>query len=321
MHPRCRCAIIYDEVAAPRKPDTRPKSQVDLLPTVGNDSSTRDNLLSAIPKGVGLCRTFDELKIYWADNYNVKVATPVTELNFKAVRAAMSGVEAVLGEFLQAGAFLEEFNVLASDLMSTWRGHGKIYFNTEVFSRAEKITAVIAEGVKKGYYPQNMTAIGVGAHEAGHIVEDWLIKKFNSVHTEYRSTPRRLIHEAYQNAILTPEGKGKSLDELKKAIAKYALKNPSECLASAVSDYIINTENASILSRMIWRRLKEEITKMLLPGEMKLAEFSIEERTKYGLFDEDGWLVGVKDDAPKKFKEAYEWDKKRDEEQWAKGID
>ena len=201
------------------------------------------------------------------------------------------------------------------------RGHGKIYFNPEIFSSAEKVTAEIVEGAKKGYYPKNMTAIGVGAHEAGHIVEDWLIKKFNSVHTEYRPTPRRLIHEAYQNAILTPDGKGKSLDALKKDVAKYALENPSECLASAVSDYIINAENAAILSRMIWQRLKDEITKMLLPGEMKLAEFSIEEREKYGLFDEDGWLVGVKDDAPSKFKEAYEQDKKRDEERWTKGID
>ena len=320
MHPRCRCAIIYDEdLGRDKKPKPKPKSQIDLLPTVGSGGSTRNNLLDAVPKGVGLCRTFDELKIYWADNYNVKVATSVTELNFEAVRAAMSGVEAVLEEFLQSGAFLEEFDVYSYGLMSTLRGHGKIYFNPEIFSSAEKVTAEIVEGAKKGYYPKNMTAIGVGAHEAGHIVEDWLIKKFRSIHTEYRPIPRRLTHEAYQNAILTTEGKGKSLEKLKAEITNYALENYSECLASAVSDYIINAENAAVLSRAIWHRLKEELNKMLLASDTKLWQYPVDDIMKYCIF-ENGDIVGVKDDAPAEFKEAYDWEKKKDKERWAAGI-
>ena len=60
---------------------------------------------------------------------------------------------------------------------------------------------------------------------------------------------------------------------------------------------------------------------MLLPNEVKLAKFSIEEHEKYGVFDNEGWLVGVKENAPDEFKEAYEWDEKKNEERWKLGID
>lgn len=336
LHPRCRCAIMYREIEKPKPRPTAKPSSAPVSPLVPASAAVateiisppskptnqpQENLLNSIPEGVGLCRTFDESRLYWAENYNVKVAVGIAELNFEAVRAAMSGVETILKEFPQAGFFLKELNVLSNGLMSTWRGHGRIYFNPEIFSSAEKATAEIAAGVASRLYPKNMTAVGAGAHEAAHIVEDWLIRKFKSVHTEYRPVPRRLIREAYQNAILTPEGKGKSLKRLIEEIASYTTENPSECLATAVSDYITNGENSSVISRKIWARLKEELTKMLLPDEVKMAKFSIEERDKYGVFDEDGFMISVKDNAPAEFKEAYEWDKKRAEERWAKGMD
>ena len=148
-----------------------------------------------------------------------------------------------------------------------------------------------------------------------------MIKKFRSVHTEYRPVPRRLTYEAYQNAIVNPEGKGKSFKKLQEEIAIYATHNPSECLSSAISDYVTNANNAAILSTTIWQRLKEELSKMLLPNEVKLAKFSIEEYEKYGVFDNEGWIVGVKENAPDEFKEAYEWDKKKNEDRWKLGID
>ena len=180
---------------------------------------------------------------------------------------------------------------------------------------------MIAAGVESRVYPKNMTVFGAGAHEAAHIVEDWLIEKFRSIHTEYRPIPRRLVREAYQNARSAVEGKGKSLEALTKEIADYANKNPSECLASGVSDYMTNGTDAKILSRMIWQRIKEELIKVLAPGTLKMAKFTIEEREKYGVFDEDGWLIGVKEDAPAEFKEAWSADRKLEAEMWEQGID
>ena len=82
LHPRCRCAIMYRE----EKPDR-------LLSAPPNKpASTSSGVLTSPPRFANECKTFDELKTYWAENYNVKVAASVTELNFEAVRAALEGI-------------------------------------------------------------------------------------------------------------------------------------------------------------------------------------------------------------------------------------
>ena len=168
-----------------------------------------------------------------------------------------------------------------------------------------------------------MTAVGVGAHEAGHIVEDWLRKKYaENTETKLRILPRKLIRKAYQKAILTLEGKGKSIQQMKSEISNHAMKKSlSECLSDAVCDYMTNNVQAALLSREIWEVLKGEIDKMYLFSEMRLAKYKKEEILNYGVFDNMGCLVGVKEDAPPEFKEAYEHDKKMDEEWEALGID
>ena len=59
---------------------------------------------------------------------------------------------------------------------------------------------------------------------------------------------------------------------------------------------------------------------MLLPGQTKLEKFSAEDFEKYGVFDDVGDIIGVKDDAPADFKEAYEADKKMYDDALARGI-
>lgn len=53
---------------------------------------------------------------------------------------------------------------------------------------------------------------------------------------------------------------------------------------------------------------------MKLPGEVKLAKFSTEEYEHYGILDELGCIIGVKENAPEEFKKAFEADKKRADE-------
>ncbi|MBR0261028.1 MAG: hypothetical protein IJQ85_04450 [Selenomonadaceae bacterium] len=60
---------------------------------------------------------------------------------------------------------------------------------------------------------------------------------------------------------------------------------------------------------------------MMAYSESELAKISMEDFWKYAIFDEWGIIIGVKEDAPAEFKEAYEHDKKIEEEAWAKGID
>ena len=64
-----------------------------LLSAPPNESaSTSSGVLTSPPRFANKCKTFDELKTYWAENYNVKVVASVTELNFEAVRAALEGI-------------------------------------------------------------------------------------------------------------------------------------------------------------------------------------------------------------------------------------
>ena len=61
---------------------------------------------------------------------------------------------------------------------------------------------------------------------------------------------------------------------------------------------------------------------MIAPNALKIFSYSEEEFRQYGQFkDMDGDLIGVKDDAPDDFKEAYEEYVKHCEEKKLLGID
>ena len=147
--------------------------------------------------------------------------------------------------------------------MSTARQKGIINFNPKYFTGGEKIISEISAGVQNGYYPKNMTIEGVGAHEAGHILEDWLIAKNGAPKdVRLRVASRKIIREAYKRTIQTAEGNGKTIEELRRQICNHACtENTSECLADAVSDCIINGLNAKVLSLNIWQIIKEELIK------------------------------------------------------------
>ena len=59
---------------------------------------------------------------------------------------------------------------------------------------------------------------------------------------------------------------------------------------------------------------------MIAFSESKLAKYTNEECERYGVFDDLGFIIGVKDDAPADFKEAYEADKKMYDDALARGI-
>ncbi len=186
----------------------------------------------------------------------------VVKLHFGSVKAACTGIESVIKEFPSAGMHLRELNVLDGGLMSTSSGYSRINFDPKYFSSEEKIGAAITAGVESGFYPKNMTIAGAGAHEMGHIVEDWLIEKYGGSAADVKSRifPEKWILEAYAKVLQTFQKKEfKPLKQLQKEIGKYALKNPSECLATAGSDYFTNKDKAALLSRFIWQRLKEEL--------------------------------------------------------------
>ena len=322
LHPRCRCAIMYREIKGKDK-----KPRTDALdappPSFSTPAPSTAPKIISLPNATGACKTFDELKLYWADNYNVRVAPEISKLDFESVRAAMSGVEAVLNEFPQAGFFLQEFSVLTEGIMCTRKSHGIIYFNPKYFNDARKLLTVLSNGVKNGYYHKNINPVSVGAHEMAHIIEKWLNEKHggNLQDLKDRIWTERVIVAAYGES-LRELGEFKTLNQLRKEICKHSFEeNFSECLSDAVSDYITNNKLAALLSQKILEELKKELSKMKSFSESKLALFSVEEFEKYSIFDERGLAIGVKDNAPAEFKAAFEADKKLREKWEELGID
>lgn len=60
---------------------------------------------------------------------------------------------------------------------------------------------------------------------------------------------------------------------------------------------------------------------MMAFSKAKFWQYSEEYFKQYCIYDEEGTLTGVKDDAPEDFKAAYEEEKKHDEKMAALGLD
>ena len=298
LHPRCRCVIRYREVTTDALAAPYPTGRGYRSPT-------------NFPRTASECKSFDDLKTYWAENYNVKVSDEIATLHFESVREACRGIERVLNEFPPAGRYLKELALNDADgLMTTSRFAGKINFNPAYFTDKVKITAEIHAGVVSGFYPKNMTVFGAGAHEMTHIVEDWLIDKSDLPKVaDLRIMPKRIVLEAYVQIIKTfgTAEEVRTLNQLRAEISRHARRyNFSECLADAAVDYLTNGQMAALLSKGIWKRLKETLNYMTAFSESKLAKYTDKEFEEYGIFDDLGTIIGVKDDAPADFKQAYE---------------
>ena len=197
------------------------------------------------------------------NNYNVKVGETISKLHFETVRQAMGGIETVIKEFPPAGKFLQEIEVRRLKVMTTEYGGryvgkpNKINFNPDYFDKAEHLSGMVM-GATTSYHPKNTGIFEIGAHEMGHILEDWLAYKYNGTYQELKNRifARKIVQGAYSRAKLT---EGKNIAQMKAEISEYAGENLSECIAEAVSDYVANGENAALLSKEIWKRLKEEL--------------------------------------------------------------
>ena len=252
LHPRCRCAIIYRETGeSATKPNVR---------SLINEFKPASNALITPPKEVSICKTFDELKIFWAENYNVKVSETVGNLHFDSVRTACAGIEGVIKEFLPAGQRLDEIGTKRSGVMCAEYGGAvnKINFNPAYFDIPEHLSGMIM-GTETGFHPKNTGILEAGSHEMGHILEDWLNHKHDGTFQDLKKhlQARQLIQRAFAEA--KKKQKGKTITQMKEEISEYATTNIAECLAESVADYIANGEQAALLSRQIWRELKKEL--------------------------------------------------------------
>ncbi len=204
---------------------------------------------------------FAGLSDYMQRKYGITIDKSVESLDFESIKEGTLGIEKVMNEFPQAGNSFKKISTSKNGVMCAGYD-GTINFNPSYYADRKK--AVFASQ-STGFHPKGNNVISTGSHEAGHILEKALIDKntggdiMGKIAWRDCTYAKAVVSDACKAAKKTPAGKGKRNRELIGDISGYAKTNSSETVAEAVADYIINGENASILSRMIWEILKKEL--------------------------------------------------------------
>lgn len=206
------------------------------------------------------CTDFDSVEDYMTKTYSVTVDSSVKKLDFESVKEGIIGIEKVMIEFPQAQGYLNGITTGRSGIMCASYG-GEIKFNPHYYMTRK---TAVAASQSTGFHPKGNNVISTGSHEMGHILEKALIDKngagiFGSIAWSDCTYAKAVVKEACSAAKKTAKGKGKLNRALKNEISGYALTDASECMAEAVADYIINGENAAVLSVEIWKILKREL--------------------------------------------------------------
>ncbi len=186
---------------------------------------------------------YESLENYIQESYNGSVDADVKELDIRQVNQTLSEFEIVLEDFQKARKYFTGINV--SD-----RGKAGFLPNGELV-------------LSSNYYQKvSVKLLGIGYHEAGHLLELAIIHKDNQM------LELEQIYELYKNGIYAKSivtkaykriSTNKTMNECRADISDYALKDYSETLADAIKDYYMNGYNASILSRQIIKVLEEEL--------------------------------------------------------------
>lgn len=275
----CRCALLQRARSALKTPFSKWDSQNrELIDFSGeeeyntfkekyfnslkkiNASKQSANPPYKTPEKVLSCADFRELSDLFYQKYNISIDSSVKVLDFDSVKEGLSGVAKVLDEFPQAQQSLNRISTKKSGIMCA-EYSGTINFNPYYYNT--RATAVSASSSSSGFHPKGNNVISTGAHEAGHILEKALIDKSGATIGIIQWTDctyaKALVKDACKAAKKLPEGKGKLNSQLKNEISGYAKTDDSECVAEAVADYVLNGQNASILSKEIWKILKKEL--------------------------------------------------------------
>jgi hypothetical protein len=210
-------------------------------------------------KSVSECKTFDEFRLYMKDRFNVSVDEQLRGLDVKAMTESAAGMEKVLSDFPELKNHFKGFLATSEDCIMATAADGSIKYNSLVYKSYKN---VLHELNRNSFLVKGINVFGAGAHEAGHLAEVALVNRIPSLSeraTAWKTyaEARRIVGEACNLARKTAEGRGLSDEVLKKNISGYAGTIDPECLAEAVGDYYLHGTKAQILSKMIYKLLKE----------------------------------------------------------------
>lgn len=213
------------------------------------------------------CKNFDSLSAYVQKVYGFDIDDSVKILDYTTVQQSMTGIEKVINEFPQAKQTLTGIGTSKNGVMCAGY-NGKINFNPAYYADGKpSVATCMIQGNTTGFHPKNTGVLETGSHEMGHLLERTLIEQsvndgkypFGAFAWNDCTESKAIISQACKTVKKTPEGKGLRNAQLKSQVSGYATKNDSECLAECVADYVANGDGASILSKEVWKMLKERL--------------------------------------------------------------
>lgn len=213
------------------------------------------------------CKDFDSLSAYVQKVYGFDIDDSVKILDYTTVQQSMTGIEKVINEFPQAKQTLTGIGTSKNGVMCAGY-NGKINFNPAYYADGKpSVATCMIQGNTTGFHPKNTGVLETGSHEMGHLLERTLIEQsvndgkypFGAFAWNDCTESKAIISQACKTVKKTPEGKGLRNAQLKSQVSGYATKNDSECLAECVADYVANGDGASILSKEVWKMLKERL--------------------------------------------------------------
>lgn len=196
----------------------------------------------------------------------VRVEPSMSKIEFDLAKEMVAGMEDMIREFPD----LREMNLrINTDFRDSKAYAGAKLDGTVAIEPSNMKTAKAARrswerDVKKGFHPQGTDYRSTTIHEMGHQLEAVLI------HREFSGSDRG---KAWENNTISTRLVGRAMDRVHpdwrtnsraaagaiRGISHYAMVNPSETLAEAVSDVFSNRDRANPLSRAIWNEVKDEL--------------------------------------------------------------
>ena len=210
------------------------------------------------------CTDFDSLFGFMRDTYGVKMDDALRQLNFDAVKPAMSGIQSMFTQYPALGKSIQAIETSKSGVMSC--NGEKFFFNPSYFNDPDLLRKKCEELGAKGWWVKGSTVPSIGVHESAHGLE-WLLIQGNQNYSLWYEQieawnkgkeAKAIVSQACKTIKKTEYGKGKKNDELIRGISQYGATKPSETLAEAFADVAVNGENANPLSLEI-HRLTEQL--------------------------------------------------------------
>jgi hypothetical protein len=225
-------------------------------------------------------KQFKKLKDFLKNKHGITLDASVKQLDHKMVKQGISGIDKVLNEFPQmAGCINEIFydkNCSSDTLAYTQYKYdeqkGTLCTQLAFTKYFADKTSISNSAARWGnWHPPNHDARAIMAHETGHALETALANKkgitlYERVIIKAKGKcSTRIFQQACKKIKKTSYGKGKTNDELVRAVSGYAGHNKRklkrmEAFAECISDYVTNGKSSNLLSQAVWDIVKKEMS-------------------------------------------------------------